>query len=68
MYIWALRVDFSAPIGVSFGSTPESGEAPVIIELMQVATTSMWPNSSAAMFETRSKNGRATCRERKLND
>ena len=33
-----------------------------------VDTSSMWPNSSAAMFETRSKNGRAPWRARKLND
>jgi hypothetical protein len=30
------------------------GEAPVSIVLIAVATSSMWPNSSAAMFATRS--------------
>ncbi|CAB4895970.1 unannotated protein [freshwater metagenome] len=40
----------------------------VSIELIVAATSSMWPNSSAAMFEIRSKNGRAFCRSRKLND
>ena len=36
-------------------STPLSlGEAPVSIVLIAVATSSMWPNSSAAMFATRS--------------
>jgi hypothetical protein len=42
--------------------------APVSIVLIVVETSSMCPNSSAAMFETRSKNGRAPWRARKLND
>ena len=44
------------------------GVAPVSIVLIVVATSSTWPNSSAAMLETRSKNGRAPWRLRKLND
>jgi hypothetical protein len=35
--------------------------APVSIVLIVVATSSMWPYSSAAMFAIRSKKGRAPC-------
>jgi hypothetical protein len=39
----------------AFGALPSStGDAPVSIVLIVAATSSMWPNSSAAMFAIRS--------------
>ncbi len=55
--------------GVVDGSGDEvSADAPVSMVLIVVATSSTWPNSSAAMLATRSKNGRAPWRWRKLKD
>jgi hypothetical protein len=44
------------------------GVAPVSIVLIATETSSMWPNSSAAMFAMSSKKGRAAFLLRKLND
>jgi hypothetical protein len=43
------------PASDAFGALPSSiGDAPVSIVLIAAATSSMWPNSSAAMFAIRS--------------
>jgi hypothetical protein len=43
------------PASDALGALPSStGDAPVSIVLIVAATSSMWPNSSAAMFATRS--------------
>jgi hypothetical protein len=49
-----IAMSFRSPKG-SFGSLPlATGVAPVSIVSIAAATSSMWPNSSAAMFAMRS--------------
>ncbi len=56
-------------LSADFGALPSSiGDAPVSIVLIATETSSMWPNSSAAMFAMSSKNGRAAFLLRKLKD